>query len=119
MTTPPQRDTELVRNLVSLWTSQNSLVWGRLSRITAMETAILAGWFALFKDGTYGQSAMCVVLGVVLATVTGYLIECDLKWKYDIGKRLRTADDRILPNVEDVKDVVAGHVLMRGIVWGF
>lgn len=113
---PKPRDNELTRNLVSLWTHQNTLLWSRTTAITAVQSAVIAGEITWFKSPTYGNAATCALGGMALSLLMGLLVECDLAWKRELGQKLREADDRLLP---EIKDRVRGFILMRTIVWGF
>lgn len=114
-----KNDTEYVRNLVALWTHQNTVVYGRLTTISAIQAAVFAGWYTASKATVPAHDYACAVgvAGTVLAWTAFKLVDCDLRWKMHFGDRLRAADSRLLPP-RDV-GTLAGWKLMKGVFISF
>ncbi len=117
-------ETELLKlpELLTLWGQQNTLLWGRLQTVTALQVAIIGGWYGLFlgeKSNIFG--ALCLtLLGTWLAWRLRCLILCDLEWRFKLKERIEAftalKQAKLLPSSEGP---VHGWKIIREIANGF
>jgi len=107
---------KLPERLLTLWTHQNALLWGRLQSIGILQAAVVAGWYSLFSTDKMRYAALLSLLGAALSFSVFVIVDCDLKWRRDIKDRLVELDSRIFP-----KNVggVPGWIVISGIALGF
>jgi hypothetical protein len=113
---PKESDEKLVGHLLTLWTHQNTLLWGRLQSIGLIQAAVVAGWYSLFDGRKYHYAVLLTLLGAALSFAVYVVVDCDLKWRRDIKERLAKLDSRVFP-----KDVggIPGWIVIKGIALGF
>jgi len=63
---------------LNLWIHQNSLLWGRLQTIAAIQGAVLGGWYFLFTGEQFIWAFLLAALGTFLSERVHALIKCDL-----------------------------------------
>jgi hypothetical protein len=109
-------DDKLVTQLLNLWMHQNTLLWGRVQLISAIQAGVVGGWFTLFSSDRYRYAALIALLGAILSLAVYAIIDCDLDWRRDIKKRLVEADPRIFP---EKTGAISGYTVIISIAIGF
>jgi hypothetical protein len=111
---PP--DDKLTAHLLSLWMHQNTILWGRIQLISAIQAVVVGGWYTLFTADKFRYAALLTLLGTALSLAVFAVIDCDLDWRRDIKKRLENLDSRIFPQKIPA---VSGWFVIRSIAIGF
>jgi hypothetical protein len=110
------KNEKLVGHLLVLWMHQNTLVWGRVQLISAIQVAVIGGWYTLFVADKYRYAGLISLLGVVLSFLVAATIECDLEWRRDIKKRLIALEPDIFP---EKVDALPGWQVITNVASGF
>jgi len=94
---------------IDLWKHQNKLLWGRLQTISAIQGAVLAGWYFLFTGEHFCWAFLLAILGTFLSCCVHTLICCDI----DQRKKYRDELEKIAPGFLMKHDGVPGWKIIK------
>ncbi len=109
MATPPEAackecNNKSIDRRLNLWTHQNTLLWGRLQTISALQLAIFAGWYATFVKGsgfcTDFLGATIAAIGLFLSVQLRRLILADIKFRNQQRDKIRELQKAGIPEAE-------------------
>jgi hypothetical protein len=89
---------------INLWTHQNTLLWGRLQTLSAIQVAVIGGWYFLFAGQHFIWAFLLSMLGTFLSYCVHSLIDRDLS----LRKKFRDELDKIVPEFFPKHDGICG-----------
>ncbi|HEY5813387.1 MAG TPA: hypothetical protein VIT23_12140 [Terrimicrobiaceae bacterium] len=94
--TPSDDKAKTIDRLVNLWIHQNTLLWNRLQTLTALQVAVLGGWYYFyFSRHTFTSTFLALLialLGVLLSLLIRELTNCDASRRDSLRKRVQDLD---------------------------
>lgn len=118
---------------LNLWIHQNGLLWGRLQAISALQVAVLGGWYALFVGGS--GSVIKQILGTFIAVLGWYLsmgirelINIDVRFRDQHRNKLEMLAPRLIESnrgqgtkrIQGISSVfvwISGIVSFASVMW--
>jgi hypothetical protein len=119
--------TEVIESLVDLWIHHNTLMWGRIQLLSAMQGAVIAANYVLKS----GRASISLVLILIIETLyLNYIWEVDRLIRDSYNDRLRdlgfkvnlTSEERRRLQIKVIGVQVPAHmhaqIALRAIFWG-
>src|SRR6266705_2475026 len=95
---------------INLWIHQNTLLWGRLQTLSALQVAVIGGWYLLFSGHHFIWALLLSALGIFLSLCVYLLICADLALRDKFREEL---DERVAPGFFPKHSAIPGWLIIH------
>jgi len=103
-------DRDRCNRCIKLWMHQNTLLWGRLQTLSALQVAVVGGWYVLFSRQNFVWALLLSALGTFLSCCVYLLIRADLALRKKFREEL---DEHVAPGFFPKHEEIPGWLIVH------